>query len=1411
MPSIETKDKTETIENQKALNEQAKTNYNALVILLASEALKPYAREKRLELDEKTLSLCKAALIILKKDKAAYDNVVESVRNKHNMGLGVIASRQTEGQSEEEVESEESIDGYKSGTQSRERATPENKTIHESFETLLNNTNYAIESLNRAIKKGSISVLDAEKAIRCISYTAEPVPRKVAELLYGSREENFVSANPDATNRNILVTLAKKVDSFLEKDLYAVSRRLVLKYYGSKSLDNLDGILRVNEFTNETRELGILKGFNYENDGECGIRYMTPESLINFVSMFSSKNFKNVTDLSMMKGNIANVALDGADEILLENALKEFDPESSELNYRTNALKEAEQTLTMLFNAMMERTGGERIDDKNLNPAELRKVLMSRIASVENNTFAGTYNYIDNFTLDKVGESNPKYKYNEGNKPGDLDAIREQYLTGYRFYQSLKNAVISTATQASIRDEDKLTRKDYFTPVFPFEVKFPLEMKDLGKKISLWFETDLTISRINALPLSYIDGSSIKGAKLINDALDERKLAMDQKRNAKELLNERLSVVETDEVREKLTAVLEGAKMKPTLEGWLKTEELRNLFSSYARKALASIKDITDENILYKTINILDNSANAAIKKDNRKVFEAEDDDGIFDAIAPPNLEKVTPSIRFRVLSNLAVTHDIDESVPEDIEAYYLSGTKDNTSFYEKIINECADPIVEKVPETELAKKNLASWSDALAGYNKTMELINAIRAAGGGNCECCLLMDEAESKARDIFIKDYSENIEKLHKTVAFLNEFEGSDMSENEGVSSSFMQNYMLIGKTFGEKILFKIAEKVLQRAGATEDYKAIKNLSNNEAGKDEAYEKLSPFAKHVLSKVSMAMVTTSLNKIQKDERYYEYQNSNESIWYENEVEGKTGSLFALTKGTVPYVTEEALREEFKASIDDYETARKLSVLAVYNNPDKTIKLSRTFEGYVTSLEKEMELRELNLKHLASDVDVKKAWNDIDNIRETLLSWTGTITDSAELEEQLSKLSIDNPLITDKIEDFRVAFVDNMDESILGIKELVDKTDELRYMSPFTYTNRKNKNYSREDFIQKEDDYIKELHVEGVVRRHELESVRNALTFEQIKELEGFTGAEKEKRQGRMAAENAALVNISLASVFAPENAFVRELANGMQTIRGGNFNGPDGYEKFGEEILQMTEEVKNGIKEDCYSIIVDSVAKSFINTETEGLEPSSLPKAENVSYIFVPGQGVVSQQDIPKLNVALLNSEFVNPASKLDLRDAAFNKTMRSLNTGKIKDNSVSTTDGPLLSDVLSPVMKYAPYFAVREKTFETSFNNRPSNDKDMAKEAIGFRKTLLDIRVNAAKYEDALKEGKNIDSILENIRALSGKTQYFFNSTGITNSRGVSFLDETSIPDKPPVMKHTTKRGEIAPFKRVKQLD
>lgn len=1408
MPSIKIQDKTDTRTTQAALNEQAKANYNALVVLLASEALKPYAKDKRIELDEEILSLCKAALIILKKDKAAYDNVVESVRNKRNMSLGVIAARQTEGQSEEEIESEESVDGYKSGTQSREYATPESKTIHESFETLLNNTNFAIESLERAVKAGSISLLDAEKAIRCISYTAEPVPRKVASLLYGSKEENFVSVNPDATNRNILVSLAKRADALLEKDLYVVSRRLVLKYYGSKSLDNLDGILRVNELTNETKELGFLKDFNFEIDGESGIRYMTPESLIQFVSMFAARNFNNITDMVMVKGNIANVALDGPDEVLLEKALKEFNPSSSGLNYRTKALREAEKSLTDLFNGIVARTGGGRIDDKNLEGAELRRVLMTRIASVENNTFADSYNYIDNFTLDKVGEKNPGYKYNEGNKPGDLDAIREQYITAYRFYQSLKNAIISTATQAAIRDEDKITRKDFFTPVFPFEVRFPLEMKDLGKKVSLWFETDLTINRINALPLAYIDRSSIIGAKLINDALDERKLAIEQKRNAKELLNEKLSLFKSGEVREKLEAALEGAKMKPSLEGWLKTEELRRLFSSYAREALESIKDITDEDILYKTISILDNSANASIKKDNRKLFTAEDDDGLFDAITPPDLEKVTPSIRFRVLSNLAVTHDIDESVPEDIQAYYLSGTKDNASFYEKIINECADPIVEKAPQSKPAKKNIAARNDAIAGYNKTMELINAIRAAGGGGCRCCLLMDEAEKKAKEIFIKNYSENLEKLYKTMGFLNEFEGNGKTAEEGISSSFMQNYMLIGKTFGEKILFKIAEKVLRRAGAREDYKAVKDMPDAEIEKEKAYEKLSPFAKYVLSKVSIAMVTSSLNKIQKDERYYEFQNSNDSIWYENDTESKTGSLFALTKGTIPYVTEESLREEFKSLIDDYDTARKLSVLAVYNNPEKTIKLSKTFGSYVTSLEKENELRELNFRYLSSDVDVKKAWNDIDNIREILLSWTGTENERAELEQQLSKLSVDNPLITDKIEDFRVAFVDNIDESILGIKKLVDKTDELRYMSSFTYINRKNKNYSREDFIQKEDEYVKTIHIEGTVRQRELESVKNALTFEQMKELEALTGAEKKEKQGRMVAENIALVNISLASIFAPENAFIRELANGVQKKTDDKSNGPDRYEKFGEEVLQMTEAVKNGIKQDCYSLIVNSVAKSFIDTKTTGLAPSSLPKAENVSFIFVPGQGVVSQQDMPKLNVSLLNNEFVNPTSKLDLRDSTFNKAIRMINSGKSKFNG---QDGLLLSSALSPVMKYAPYFATREKTFESSFENKPSKDKDMAKDAVGFRKTLLDIRVKAAEYEDALDKGKNIDAVLDNIRALGGKTQYFFKSTGVSDRNGVFYLDENMISERPPEMKYTTKRGEISPVKRGKELN
>ncbi len=1250
-------------EQKKVLNK--KDNYNVLSVLLAAEGLKPYAQKKRIELSEDEILLCKAALSILKKDNVAYKTVYEQIEADNNANMGVLADKLREGEKNEGTGSDELMESFSNKSTARETATIRKRIVDPSFKALMRNTAFAVESLERAIKNGSWSVLDAEKAIRCISYAAEPVPREISKKLYGSNAKNSFNGETgnDISNGSVLATLARRMDDRLKDDIYVVSRRLTMKYYGSNTLDQLDGILAINAATGRTTEFSILAGLKFRFDPESGLRYLTPDGMVGFSRKFKGSEISKDCNL-VIKGGSNNqakdkieVSLDVNDQILVENAIKKSGPEISRIMARTS-LKETQES-SVFLNKVLEGIGckpiagdkdWESLKNIGLSDDEIARLdLLKRIKIEEDKTMGGLYSLSLDDLLDK------------SQKGGDLDQIYEMYTASYIIFQNLKDYGTKGAITASFEDDEwRQEASSSEKRAYPYDALNPLQSRSPDDVFGLIIESVLATLRIRALPLEKINVTSDEGEYLKAEAEKIKTRCEKIAANMRGHLERELLSKPDEEIRKILLKSLKGKRMKPSLSGWFKNNKYQSLFAEHAAAALMSIAEIEDADILYRAIQILDQSTGSSVSKGDRKTpqkMKLENGESAY-FLAPPPKEFWTASIRLRLLTGGNIPVSIDEAA-KDTES---DGTSAPPTYYDRtgtciqdVISECADAVM-KTPSK--GRSNIDNWNVALSGYNKTMEIINAIKAAGGGSLKCVKEMEAAEKEAKEMFIKDYLVDIGNFRKTMELIDTLGPS----GEEAEESFSKDYMEIGKGFGEEVLKRLSDRVLSDAGVTRKIDALlrktegyqnvevtgtyeeKNrryreiqseiikkatgskaattaelreyLSNSDnfsdGGKEEAEKalgwseaadeilgKLEAATDYTVSELATAITRSGLEKIAKDVKYIEEKKSLESTWYRTELKKGDNSHYGpILAGTLPCMTNESLRSALTSQIPDYSTARGLSELSMFDKVQVTA--SQAFNNYKQELENDRLLKEKEIEQRTADFDIQKAWDDIMDLRKVLITWDGSDQKKAKVEELLLKLSAHNPQILDRIEEFRSDYEAMQGANRFEMMRFSGRLKDLELTTKFTQYN---KDLRRGYLIEKEEENAKQL---------KEQAVRDKKILDEKKKVD---------------VEDEALINIAFTTLFSTEKSLVRQMDTKGMT--------PDDIYTMQSELSKAITRVQETSDEDLYAETTNAIVNGFciVNNNRELDTPISeitLPRTERIDQIVMPTNGQKVQID-------------------------------------------------------------------------------------------------------------------------------------------------------------------------------------
>ena len=1319
--------KSNSNELKKGVNR--KDNYNVLSVLLAAEGLKPYAQKKRIELSAKEIMLCKAALSILKKDSVAYKTVYEQIEADNNANMGVLADKLREGEKNEGAGSDELMESFRNKTTSRETATIRKRMVDPSFKALMRNTAFAVESLERAIKNGSWSVLDAEKAIRCISYAAEPVPREISKRLYGGETDNFfkTATGNDMSSGSILATLARKVDDRLKDDIYVVSRRLTMKYYGANTLDQLDGILATNAVTGKTTEFSILAGLKFRLDPESGLRYLTPDGMVGFSRRFKGSEISERCNLIIKSNSKSDskrssrdkidVSLDVNDQILVENAIKKSTAEISRIMARTS-LKETQES-TVFLNKTLEEIGCKPIEvDKDwenlrnigLSDDEIARLdLLKRIKIEEDKTMGGLYSLSLDDLLDK------------SQKGGDLDQIYEMYTASYIIFQNLKDYGTKGAITASFED-DKWQQQASSSEkrAYPYDALNPLQSRSPDDIYGLIIESVLATLRIKALPLEKINATSDEGEYLKAEAEKLKTRCEKIATNMRGHLERELLSKSDDEIRKILLKSLKDKRMKPSLSGWFRSDKYQSLFANHAKVALASISKIKDADILYRAAQILDQSTDSSAGIGQRKEpqeMKLKNGESVY-ILAVPVRESWTASIRLRLLTGCNVPSSIDKAV-KDTEP---DGTPAPPTYYDRsgthiqdVINECANAVM-KTPQK--GRSNIENWGVALSGYNKTMEIINAIKAAGGGSLKCVKEMEAAEEEAKEMFIKDYLVDIGNFRKTMELIDTLGPS----GEEAEKSFSKDYMEIGKGFGEEVLKRLADRVLSDAGVTRKIDALlrktegyqnvevtgtyeeKNrryreiqsevikkasgskaattaelreyLSNSDnfsdGGKeevekalswsetaDEILQKLEAATDYTVSELATTITRSGLEKIAKDVRCEEERKSLESTWYRSEHRKSDNSHYGpILAGTLPYITNESLRSALTSQIPDYSTARDLSELSMFDRVQ--VAASQAFNNYKQELENDRSLKEKEIEQRTADCDIRKAWDDIMDLRKILITWDGSDQKKAKVEELLLQLSMHNPQILDRIEEFRTDYEAMQGANRFEMMRFSGRLKDLELTTEFTQYN---KDLRRGYLMEKEEQNAKQL---------KEQAERDKKILDEKKKVD---------------VEDEALINIAFTTLFSTEKSLVRQMDTRNMT--------PDQIYTMQNELSKAITTVKETSDEDLYAETTNAIVNGFcmVYNDKELDTPVSeitLPRTERVDQIVMPTNGQKVQIDDAGRK-ALIREGFVDTfeyKKGCNLRSAKVARTL-------IADKETVSDDRPFF-DTLARVTCYEDHY-------------------------------------------------------------------------------------------------------------------
>lgn len=1106
-------------------------NCDLLTILLAEEALKPYAKEKRYQATEDVLEKASKCLEVLRKDSAALTTLLKEAESKNNTSLGVMKDRLANGQVNFSIESDEMIEANKSGNSLRDKAKIEAFYINKNFQLISNYTAFAIKSLERLLDKGSggeISYMEAERLSRVVSVLAEEVPRMMAKKLYGGEEKAAET----------LSSLSRKLDSAIGDDAYVVSRRLIGKYYGATALEELDGNLVINVVLKEKKDLPLLADLESTFDTETGIRYLTPRGMIGLVRKFERLSVKedNVSELISYRKTV-NVSVDNGDLGLFKKALGYID--ESVFDKDMLGEKEAETLMSKILD-----TDGSI--EKNKGRKEGRLAILDALADTQISAWAGCYEY----DLGKLDSENE-----------DLRKLRQTYQELFDANQIVKNLAISKACEVDF----ECTQSDG-TKGFPFDTKDPYESLHLGRLLTLYFESETMKNKLSALSLNWLDKNSASARHKEEEVnrLEERAKIINK--NTKGKLGEIFLTWNEKEVRDTLTEALKDKEMMGTRKGWFKSDQLRLLLSESAEKILYSFNEI-NEDTLEKVIKKLDSTPTPSIKKNNRKVKEIIEDGEKIKIVEPPDVAAMSMNAKFRFLSNVEITSDIDTAVPKGSYAYY----DDHRGMaITDLVDSYKNDIIKGSAEDDS--------SNAVKAYAEINRFVELVKEDGGENEKCVKIMETAQKKAREIFIEDYINNIKAIKSAIAL------------KGYMSSGGKNDLSIalrdtGKKLGDELIKKITSDVLTRIGYKNEANEIKNNA----------EEYSPLTKYALSLITEATVGATLDKAQIDSSYYETKNSEESIW--NEIEGTrdSGIMLSLTKGTMPYMTDRMLKDTLYEIIPHSDIAEGLGVLSLYPK-DKALFKSEEFKKYAELLKSENEKAKLEAERYNCNADIKKAWDDTLKLKIAVMSYAGRDEDKKKIEDLFNTVIEDNPLNEERVLEVKEMY-DNLNWlDGKALVNLLQAIDDSRYTTAYSFMNK--------DIVPKSNILSNEIREFEKEREKAKVKIEDALAFEKIP------------------VEDRAAIMVATNAIFSDTHIAVQALVSETKM----RFTSPDEMVEFERELTKGKGIIEEALKRDFYKDITADVVGLALK---DGQTKENLKKI-NISTSLSKGCIIESAKD-------------------------------------------------------------------------------------------------------------------------------------------------------------------------------------
>lgn len=1130
---------------------------NVLDVLEVSELLKPRALRTEISLSEEEINNIQLALPSLVIDAEAYRKEAENLEWRRSAALGVNANRLMGLEETFEVRSEKEENKTNKGT----------KMNLSGADNLLNRfvfiSKSALDSAKMSIAARKISLFDLERFSRYVSILSQDLVRK------GLDKSDAESKRIKELYSNLTGILDKKCG---ENSAYIVARRLLNKYSIQGTLEELDGDLIINPITGKATELSIFEKIERSVDPKTGVKYLTAKGTLDFLRSISSIKVTAGSKASSYKGrgNIY-VGLESEDRELFKSSLKKVMPERLGNGFLREGTRNLGEVLYALTSDDEIKTN-ESVQETNNRLLEAFEKSSWKAINDENGGLKRALRYRD-AGLSTIAK---KLRMESQDLGGNLsDRLFKSYielLHTYKLYQTIKSEIIGYGVMLGYEDDIGMESRN--RKRFPYvneegKVANPYASFHPGKLISLITESDLAIMRLDSLPLDYINADTGTGIK-INQKVRELKkryaeISISARRDLEGFLGQ-----DANEAVEKLSEAIKESHLTVDEYGWFRKfknsvpcPKIKDVLEKTVREALIGICEEDDE-VLIKALEILkQNRATAVVATEDRKV-QKEINTGDY-VITPPSLNTSTPETRFALITGLPLDHELDEAIPDGVQAYYAdSGNNENLTkelLLERYIHIGKDD--KKAFSNEYMLKEIAHFAEICTEARKELGIEEISKA------QKCLINGEEEEKQE--FLSSWKDAFQTLQQrwSLAY------RDVNDE---NRTLQNAYLSAGKEYGKTILESLATEILKTANFSNDANSIS---------DEGID-TTPVAKYVCSNLASAVIDATIEKIQKDTTYTEKTASyNTELNNQNDLVKERTDYALLSKSTVPLFLDDVIEDKLLEHIKNPNEIKKLATLT---GQEKQEFLNKVID-LVDKQNKEIETKAKAIENL---YDPKTNYEAVRDLITGLYAMSALA--NSETEEY-------NNQVTKSL----VRIMENCPEKSTVCNELLSKITELR----FTYGQAKY-DLCKECINLIEESKLKYMSPYSVLN-HTLEP-------KHLNDCDAVWAAQKRgeidsllsdiREENKISTENRVLLSAEMVGFFSSELRTVRYMKE-LNLLKGSD---TEAYQAL-EEIHN---ELKNAVKEDLEKEICTYIKQKGETCWNDTERVSTLPLSKKIREV-------------------------------------------------------------------------------------------------------------------------------------------------------------------------------------------------